>query len=113
MDSSLGTAATLQSELSQKLNDQRVRDAAQLILKKNYNNLRKLCEHQCKCFTGPHSVLQIFIEKIVKAIESFSQKLQTTTKDELLLWSEVASGSEEEKEKHLICGIDLNLILDL
>jgi len=61
----------------------KARDTAQLILKKKYNNLRKLCEHNCKCFTGPHSVLQIFIEKIVQAIESFACKLKGLTRDEL------------------------------
>jgi hypothetical protein len=34
----------------------------QLILLKKSENLRKTCEYNCKCFTGPHSVLQVFIE---------------------------------------------------
>ena len=82
-------AATSENDIHQYLTDQKARDTAQLILKKKYNNLRKLCEQNCKCFTGPHSVLQIFIEKIVSAVESFAKRLRILTKDDLSLWVEV------------------------
>lgn len=103
------------------LQHQKARDAAYLILKKKYNNLRKMCEQNCKCFTGPHSVLQIFIEKIVEAIESFVEKLRVLTRDELQLWTEENKNDESEEgdEKNLnelnytINNIDLNLIFKM
>ena len=115
-------AAGASSDLDsyQYLPDQRARDTAQLILKKKYNNLRKLCEQNCKCYTGPHSVLQIFIEKIVSAIDSFSKKLRILTKDDLQLWVEAEKPeASEEEEKNLnelnysINGVDLNLIFKM
>lgn len=123
---SIGTIPSLNNsggdQSYQYLNDQRARDTAQLILKKKYNNFRKLCEQNCKCFTGPHSVLQIFIEKIVQAIESFGQKLRNLTKDDLLLWIENHDNfvSDDEKDgknlnelNYSINGIDLNLIFKM
>lgn len=89
-------------------------------MKKKYNNLKKLCEQSCRCFTGPHSVLQIFIEKIVQAIDSFAEKLKVLTRDELQIWLEEKVEKEEsEEEKNLnelnysINGIDLNLIFKM
>jgi hypothetical protein len=78
------------------LADQRARDAAEVILKKKYDNLRKMCEQNCKCFTGPHSVLQIFIEKIVQAIEQFTQKLKILARDDLNLWTEDSQYNSED-----------------
>lgn len=79
-----------------------------------------LCEQYCKCFTGPHSVLQIFIEKIIAAIDSFAEKLKILTRDDLELWSDEHLDKEEsEEEKNLnelnysINGIDLNLIFKI
>jgi len=63
--------------------------------------------------------LQIFIEKIVQAIESFSQKLKLLTRDDLQLWVEVNKHEEDIEELNLnelnysINGIDLNLIFKM
>ena len=109
-----------QDQTFKYLNDQKQRDAAQAILKKKYNNLKNLCEHNCKQFTGPHSVLQIFIEKIVEAVKSFADKLKLLTRDELSLWVEDKPDKDDsEDEKNLnelnysINGIDLNLIFKM
>ena len=81
--------------------------------------MRKLCEQNCKCFTGPHSVLQIFIEKIVSALDSFAQKLRILTRDDLQLWVDDGKSALEPEEKNLnelnysINGIDLNIIFKM
>lgn len=101
--------------------DQKRRDMAQLILKREYNKLKKQCEVNCKCFTGPHSVLQVFIEKIVQAIECFVQKLKRVSRDELKLWHEEKmsldfpgdNGKNYNELNYSINGIDLNLILKI
>ena len=106
------------------LADQRAREAAETILKKKYDNLRKLCEQNCKCFTGPHSVLQIFIEKIVQAVESFSSKLKGLARDDLQLWVEDQNFNCEDYQSddnepnlnelnYSINGIDLNTIFKM
>ena len=65
-------------------------------------------------------MLQIFIEKIVSAIDSFSKKLRILTKDDLQLWVEAEKPeASEEEEKNLnelnysINGVDLNLIFKM
>lgn len=65
----LGVVANTQIET---LTDPKARDAAPLLLKKYYDSYKKQCDKDCKCFTGPYSVLQIFIEKIVDAIQNFA-----------------------------------------
>jgi hypothetical protein len=65
--------------------------------------------------------LQIFIEKIVQAIEKFATKLKILTKDELTLWIENpdSKDSDDDKSKNLnelnysINGIDLNIIFKM
>lgn len=64
--------------------------------------------------------MQIFIEKIVQAIDSFAEKLKVLTRDELQIWIEEKVEKEEsEEEKNLnelnysINGIDLNLIFKM
>ena len=63
--------------------------------------------------------MQIFIEKIVQAIESFASKLKSLTRDELQLWLESDSEDGQKEEKNLnelnysINGIDLNLIFKM
>ena len=63
--------------------------------------------------------MQIFIEKIVQAIESFACKLKSLTRDELQLWLESDSEDGQKEEKNLnelnysINGIDLNLIFKM
>ena len=42
----------------------------------------------CKRFTGPHSVLQIFLEKIVASISCIAESLKEMTLKELGLWTE-------------------------
>lgn len=41
----------------------------------------------CRRFTGPHSVLQIFLENIIECIEKISQDIKMSAKD-LQLWNE-------------------------
>ena len=43
----------------------------------------------CRRFTGPHSVLQIFLEKIVASIKFIAKSLKESTKNEFDLWIEV------------------------
>jgi len=65
-------------------------------------------------------VLQIFIEKIVQAIESFAHKLKALTRDELQLWEEEGQLDEDSPDEanlnelnYSINGIDLNLIFKM
>lgn len=94
---------------------------AQVILKRNFNNLRKQCEVSCRCFSGPHTVLQIFIEKIVEAIESFVEKLRVMTRDDLQIWKMKGNdydylddrGKNYNELNYSINNIDLNVILKM
>jgi hypothetical protein len=43
----------------------------------------------CRRFTGPHSVLQIFLEKIIACISKMAIRLKDAAKNELSLWEEV------------------------
>jgi len=76
----LGSGTNAQNDTL--LTDQKV------LLKRQYDAYKKQCDKNCKCFTGPYSVLQIFIEKIVDAIQSFAQKLRVLAHDDLRLWEE-------------------------
>ena len=58
-------------------------------LKIKYENLLTASRDMCRRFTGPHSVLQIFIEKIVASINSIAESLKESTLRELNLWTEV------------------------
>ena len=58
-------------------------------LKQKYENLLNQSKEMCRRFTGPHSVLQIFLEKIVASISQISINLQDYTIKNLQLWSEM------------------------
>lgn len=58
-------------------------------LKNKYENLLNQSREMCRRFTGPHSVLQIFLEKIVASISQISETLKDYTIKNLGLWSEV------------------------
>jgi hypothetical protein len=42
----------------------------------------------CRKYTGPHSVLQIFLEKIIECIGNISLQIKNLAKNELQLWKE-------------------------
>lgn len=46
---------------------------------------KKVCEKNCKCFKGPYSVLQIYIERIVDTILEFKTKWRRLAQDDLKL----------------------------
>tara|TARA_B110000285_G_C15131355_1_gene623806 strand:- start:1382 stop:1663 length:282 start_codon:yes stop_codon:yes gene_type:complete len=69
-------------------------------------------------------VLQIFIEKIVQAVESFSSKLKGLARDDLMLWVEDSNFNYEDYQSddnepnlnelnYSINGIDLNTIFKM
>ena len=58
-------------------------------MKIKYENLLTASRDMCRRFTGPHSVLQIFLEKIVASIKFISKSLKESTKNEFGLWIEV------------------------
>jgi len=55
-------------------------------LKTKYENLLNQSREMCRRFTGPHSVLQIFIEKIVACVSFISQNLKQFVANTLDLW---------------------------
>ena len=63
--------------------------AEQKRLKTKYENLLTASRDMCRRFTGPHSVLQIFLEKIVASINYISENLKDSTLKNLRLWTEV------------------------
>lgn len=83
-----------------------------MLLKKS-ENLRKTCGYNCKCFTGPHSVLQIFIEQIVRAVEQFGEKLKKLIQDDYDLYLEAYQNYSFSELKYTINNIDINVILHL
>ena len=58
-------------------------------MKNKYENLLTASRDMCRRFTGPHSVLQIFLEKIVASINFVSESLKESTLKDLGLWTEV------------------------
>jgi len=58
-------------------------------LKNKYENLLNQSREMCRRFTGPHSVLQIFLEKIVVSISQIAENLKDYTLNTLGLWVEV------------------------
>jgi len=42
----------------------------------------------CKKYIGPHSVLQVFLEKIIDCIGQIALQIKRMTKNELKLWKE-------------------------
>jgi hypothetical protein len=42
----------------------------------------------CKRYTGPHSVLQIFLEKIIDCIGKIQKQIKEMTQQQLYLWTE-------------------------
>lgn len=42
----------------------------------------------CRKYTGPHSVLQIFLEKIINCIGTISLQIKSMAKNDLHLWRE-------------------------
>lgn len=68
--------------------------AEQKRLKNKYENLLNQSKEMCRRFTGPHSVLQIFLEKIVASINFIAEALKEETLKSvqdggLALWTEV------------------------
>lgn len=63
--------------------------AEQKRLKNKYENLLTASRDMCRRFTGPHSVLQIFLEKIVASIKFIAKNLKESTKNEFKLWTEI------------------------
>lgn len=53
-----------------------------------YENLIKQSTELCRKYTGPHSVLQIFLEKIIACIGQISLQIKQLAKNELQLWQE-------------------------
>jgi hypothetical protein len=53
-----------------------------------YENLIKQSTELCRKYTGPHSVLQIFLEKIIACIGNISLQIKNLAKNELQLWKE-------------------------
>jgi len=48
-----------------------------------YDNLLKQSTELCRKYTGPHSVLQIFLEKIIACIGQISLQIKGLAKNEL------------------------------
>lgn len=42
----------------------------------------------CKRYKGPHSVLQVFLEKIIDCIWKIHSEIKDYTKNELKLWTD-------------------------
>ena len=53
----------------------------------------------CRRFTGPHSVLQIFLEKIVASVKFISKSLKERTKNEFSLWIEVRTPITDTQQR--------------
>ena len=53
-----------------------------------YENLIKQSTELCRKYTGPHSVLQIFLEKIIACIGQISLQMKNLAKNDLQLWKE-------------------------
>jgi hypothetical protein len=66
-------------------------NAEKVRLQTKYENLLGQSKEMCKRFTGPHSVLQIFLEKIIGCIWRVSSQIKDMTKDHLGLWQEQRS----------------------
>lgn len=43
----------------------------------------------CRRFTGPHSVLQVFLEKIISSISQIAETHRLYSEKTLCLWNEV------------------------
>ena len=67
-------------------------------LKCKYNNLLTESKKMCHKFTGPHSVLQIFLEKIVASISFISEQLKEMTLKEIGLWNEIKIPIQEKEQ---------------
>jgi hypothetical protein len=54
----------------------------------------------CRRFTGPHSVLQIFLEKIIDSIGKIQKQIKDITKNDLGLWSEEKTFKKQQIPNH-------------
>lgn len=61
-------------------------DQTKLAIK--YENLINQSKDLCKKYTGPHSILQIFLEKIINCIGQIALQIKKMTRNELKLWTE-------------------------
>lgn len=54
----------------------------------------------CKRFTGPHSVLQVFLEKIIAAVSQIADTLKEYSQKTLCLWHEVRKPVRQKKSTY-------------
>lgn len=73
--------------------------AEQKRLKNKYENLLTASRDMCRRFTGPHSVLQIFLEKIVASINFIAESLKLSTLKDYKLWIEVQIPADQQQPK--------------
>lgn len=58
-------------------------------LSQHYGNLLNKSREMCRRFTGPHSVLQVFLEKIISSISQIAETHRLYSEKTLCLWNEV------------------------
>jgi len=59
----------------------RLEEADQRLSKGQFEKLLKPCMEMCRIFTGPHSVLQVYLEKIIGSVHCYSNTLKKRIKE--------------------------------